>query len=224
MRKSGQESVNIENVSAMTKPERIPLNSLLLSPRGRQKLKEIAFAARKGALFVYPTETIYGIGGLYNVKGVKDRLSHAKHKDPRQHFILIASQRSVFKRLPIIFMPSAEKLARKFWPGPLTMVLPSGSAEEGFAIRISDHPFIKAFFDYVDQPLFSTSANISGKEYINDPEVIFTCFAGKIDFFIDAGRLLQSRPSTVVRIETDNTVNIIREGEIPVRNILSALQ
>jgi L-threonylcarbamoyladenylate synthase len=214
--------VNIENGSAMTNPERISLATLLEPTHGRIKLEYIAHAAEQGAVFVYPTETIYGIGGLCNVKGVKEKILFIKQRPPKQPMILIAPDRSFFSKLPVLFSPSAERLARRFWPGKLTMVLPSPETEEGVALRVSNHPFINAIFRYFDQPLFSTSANISGKEYVNDPEKICLNFSGRIDVFIDAGFLPQSLPSTVVKIGTDDTVSIVREGAVSSQEIFEA--
>jgi L-threonylcarbamoyladenylate synthase len=198
----------------MTNPDRISLATLLESSHGRIKLELVAQAVRRGAVFVYPTETIYGIGGLWSVKGVKEKILLLKQRTPHQSMILIAPDRSYFSNIPVLFLPSAELLARRFWPGRLTMVLPSPETEEGIAIRVSNHPFIKEIFRFIDQPLYSTSANLSGKEYFNDPERIYSDFSGKIDFFIDAGTLPQSLPSTVVKIGEDDSVSILREGAV----------
>jgi L-threonylcarbamoyladenylate synthase len=219
MRRQELKSANIENGSAMTNPDRIPLATLLESSHGRIKLELIAHAVKQGAVFVYPTETIYGIGGLWSVKGVKEKIILIKQRAPDQPMILIASDRSCFSKLPVLFPPSAELLARRFWPGKLTMVLPSPETEEGISIRVSNHPFIKEIFRYIDQPLYSTSANRTGKEYFNDPERIYSDFSEKIDFFVDAGPLPQSLPSTVVKIGDDDSISIIREGAVSSRDI-----
>jgi len=204
----------------MTKPERILLQTLLDPPRGNPELKRVARAVAEGAVFVYPTETIYGLGG---VPSVKEKICSLKGRFSDQPMILIAPDRSFFAKLPLVFPPSAELLARKFWPGRLTLVVPSRGVQEGIALRVSGHPFIKALFRHCDVPIFSTSANLSGSTYVNDPEGIFSVFSGKIDFMIDAGPLPASLPSTVVRIGHDNTVTVLREGAVPSRLIVEAL-
>jgi L-threonylcarbamoyladenylate synthase len=208
----------------MTKPERIALNTLLESSRSRKKLEEIAHSVSKGAIFVYPTETIYGIGGAYNVHGVKEKIFSAKQRTAPQPMILIASDQSCFSKLSITFPPSAERLAHYFWPGMLTLVLPSSNQKSGIAVRVSGHPFIKKLFRYIDEPIYSTSANLSGKAYINDPERIYSIFSDDIDFFIDAGPLPASAASTVVKIDDNNMITVLREGAISFRSIEKALK
>ncbi len=207
----------------MTKPERILLQTLLDSPRGSEKLKSISAGIKKGALLIHPTETIYGIGGACNVPAVKERIFSAKQRPPDQPIILIASERKFFAKLPLVFPPFAERLAQAFWPGLLTLVLPSPEAAEGVAIRVSGHPFITMLFQHIEAPLFSTSANLSGESYVNDPDRIFSIFSEKVDFMIDAGPLPPSLPSTVVKIGNDNTVIVVREGAIPSGQIFKTL-
>ena len=216
--------MNIENDLVMTKTERIPLKTLFESPRSRKKLEEIAHAVSKGSIIVYPTETIYGIGGAYNVHGVKEKIFSAKQRTVPQLMILIASDRSCFSRLPVTFPPSAERLARCFWPGLLTLVLPSPEQEQGIAVRVSGHPFIKGLFHHLDEPIYSTSANLSGKVYVNDPDLIYSVFSGAIDFFIDAGPLPSSTASTVVKIDGNNALSVLREGAVSLSNIERALK
>lgn len=205
----------------MTKTERIPLQTLLDSPRGNPELERIARAVVQGALFVYPTETIYGLGG---VSTTREKIFFLKGRSSEMPLILIAPDRRFFAELPLVFPPSAELLAQKFWPGKLTLVVPSREAQEGIALRVSRHPFIKALFRSCDVPVFSTSANLSGDTYVNDPDRIFSVFSGKIDFMIDAGPLPASLPSTVVKIGRDNTVTVVREGAVSSKRIAEALQ
>jgi tRNA A37 threonylcarbamoyladenosine synthetase subunit TsaC/SUA5/YrdC len=72
-------------------------------------------------------------------------------------------------------------------------------------------------------PIFSTSANISDELYKNDPDEIFRVFDGNVDFFIDAGFLPESKPSTIVKIKADDSFEVLREGAILRRQIINAL-
>lgn len=208
----------------MTRPERIRLDTLLDDTRSRGRLERIATSARKGALFVYPTETIYGLGGIFNIPGVKEKILQAKQKPHGHPMILIAPDRSFFEKIAVVFPTSAERLAQVFWPGMLTLVLPSPEVEQGIAIRVSRHPFITVLFRHINTPIFSTSANRSGDAYIDDPDFIFSVFSQTVDFFIDAGPLPPSPPSTIVKIGIDNTLSILREGTISNKQIINALQ
>lgn len=176
-----------------------------------------------GAVFVYPTETVYGIGGVCTIHSVKDRILHAKERDACLPMILIAPSRSFFSKLPLEFPPAAETLVGEFWPGVLTLVLPASAGGDDIAIRVSMHPCIEALFTHLEAPLYSTSANMSGKEYVNDPDVIFSFFSGSVDFMIDAGPLPPSLPSTVVKVGRDDAVAVLREGAIEAARIFDAL-
>lgn len=209
----------------MNRPERIPLQSLRKPGRAGSSapLRKIAAAVADGAVFVYPTETIYGIGGSYTAPGVREKILLAKKRAHTAPLIVIASRRKFFSGLPLLFPPAAEALARAFWPGMLTLVLPSTIEPGGIAVRVSNHPFIETIFRHCCVPLYSSSANMSGEPYVNDPDVIYRQFSGAIDFMIDAGSLPSSVPSTVVKISGNNDVTVVREGVIPSEKVYAVI-
>ena len=190
--------------------ERIALRDVL-SPGAEALLAGVAARIRGGAVFIYPTETIYGIGGRYDRDDVYSRIISAKVRSPDNPFILIGGAVECFAPLSLTFSVVAERLADAFWPGLLTLVLP-GADSQGIAVRVSDHPFIAALAGHFPMPLFSTSANISGEPYQADPDAIFATIGDRVDFMIDAGFLPESLPSTVARVETDGRVTVLREG------------
>ena len=194
---------------------------LLQSP---EELRGVGEKINRGAVFVYPTETIYGIGGRGDLLIVKERVLGCKKRPPENPMILIAADRALFDTLDITFPETAEILARTFWPGLLTLVVPSRTDPGGVAIRVSSHPFIAAISQYCRLPLISTSANISGQPYIPEPDRIFEQFQGKIDFMIDAGVLPNSEPSSVVKVSADNAVTVIRDGAVSQKAIFKALR
>ncbi len=211
----------------MTPTDQIALKDLLAGHGEKSSsvsLRSIAGRIRAGAIFIYPTETIYGIGGSQSVPGVKERIFQAKQRAPDNELILIAPDRTFFSKIPLIVPPSAEILAAAFWPGRLTLVLPLRNEAASIAIRIVQHPFIEAIFRFLDAPLFSTSANISGEAYRDDPAAISALFAGRIDFMIDAGRLPESPASTVVKVGRDGAVEVLRKGAIGTDRIREALK
>jgi L-threonylcarbamoyladenylate synthase len=201
--------------------ERISLERLLF-PEGRKKLDDLAASIKQGAVFIYPTETIYGIGGLFGVQGVEDRIFRIKQRQTDQRLILIAAERTAFDPLHLAWPPSAVRLATAFWPGLLTLVLPGETGIET-AIRISPHPCILALSSCLDNPVYSTSANVSGTPYVNDSDIIYEQFKGAVDFMIDAGKLTESPPSTIVKISLNNSISILRHGAIDPELIRKAL-
>jgi L-threonylcarbamoyladenylate synthase len=195
----------------MMKAERIKLETFLgLDNTEKQHiLKEI----EKGAVFVYPTETIYGIGGLTVGEFVFRRVLEVKKRPPENPFILVASKRECISSLKPRFSASAELLASKFWPGPLTMVVICECSGDETALRITDHPFIVEVNKHFVLPLISTSANISGELYNADPDHIYNVFFDSVDFMFDAGWLPPSKPSSVIKIVNDS-VEILRGGAV----------
>lgn len=198
--------------------ERIAL-STLLAPEGRTLLNDVAGAISDGAVIVYPTETIYGIGGRADHQEVYRRIIAAKRRPPDQPMILVAGHRSSFSSLDLFFPPEAQRLASAFWPGPLTLILPSASFPEGRAIRVSDYPFLTAIAPLCSIPLYSTSANRSGVPYCADPDTIYALFENNVDVMIDAGLLPAAKPSTVVKVHESGTIAVLREGGITASDI-----
>jgi L-threonylcarbamoyladenylate synthase len=204
--------------------ERILLSQLLTEGNGSADLLDrFAWRIREGAIFIYPTETIYGIGGRADNQQIESRILEIKKRPPESPMILLAADRKAFEHLSPVFPRAAETLAQKFWPGSLTLVLPSPHVPQGIGIRVSPHPFMKLLHFLIDKPVFSTSANISGQPYTNDPDRIFQIFRNDVDFMIDDGILPVSAPSTVVRVTEENRVEIIREGAVSRYEIEKAL-
>lgn len=203
--------------------DRIPLASLLSGGHPTAGLKTCAGRVKNGAVFVYPTETIYGIGGRADSVEVERRIRSIKERKKPSPFIVIAGNRNCFGPLGLRFSRSAEVLAEEFWPGNLTLVLPAKDVPDGIGVRVSNHPFVAALCAEIGAPVFSTSANLGDLPYVNDPDVIFATFDGTVDFMVDAGVLPASRPSTVVRIRADGTVDVIREGIVSREQVLGVV-
>jgi L-threonylcarbamoyladenylate synthase len=194
--------------------ERIPLVSLLEGPEAKTRMDSLSDRVSNGAVFVYPTETIYGIGARADSPVAEQRIRSIKERRKPSPFILIASDMKYFDGFGLVFPQNARKLADRFWPGNLTLILQSETSPNGVGIRVSDHPFITALYKVFYVPVFSTSANISDTPYVNDPDSIFRMFDGRIDFMVDAGTLTESKPSTIVRVNGDDTIEMVREGAI----------
>lgn len=195
------------------KPERLSLHDILSGDISSVVFQRMIEHINQEALFVYPTETIYGIGGIATPV-VKEKVYRAKKRKPDNPLILVAGCLSVFSQCNLIFNKNAEILAEKFWPGNLTLIVPVANTGEKVGIRVSDHPFLQRLVGHVTLPLYSTSANISGTEYVNNPEIIYTLFSDTIDIMIDDGVLPESLPSTVVDVSHTSDITIVREGTV----------
>lgn len=202
-------------------PERI--NAFTLIEKNSPVRTAVSERIRSGQVFVYPTETIYGIGGRADDPQVEEKIIRVKERAPDNPMILLAASVASFDGCGLWWTDAAKRCADAFWPGLLTMVLPAENVSQGVAVRVSDHPVVMALCEACLAPLFSTSANISGEIYNPDPQVIYTSVGTRCDFMIDAGILPPSPPSTIARFSEDGTVTILREGCISANAINSVI-
>src|SRR5258708_16848148 len=125
----------------------------------------------KGGLLAYPTETVAGLGSRA-VQADVAALAAMKGRSASKPFLLLISDRGMAEAHGLAFNASADALARAFWPGPLTLVLPGGSGrlpdmlrgpDGGIAVRWTSHQAIAALVASLGSPLTSTSANLPGQ-------------------------------------------------------------
>jgi len=205
----------------------------LRSIGSRQERESIARAVavvKSGGIIAFPTETFYGLGvDPLNPEAVK-RLFGIKRREPGKAINVVADDigraRGMLKSVP----PDASELIRKFWPGPLTILLfctpqvPSilngGTGKIG--IRVPSHPVSMQFLRALGQPVTSTSANRSGLPPAHTPEEVEESFGGEIDLILDGGPTPGGEASTVVDA-TLRPPRLIREGKVPFGEILQCL-
>lgn len=205
------------------KPERLKLKDIIDGSIAPALFERMVARINQGSLFVYPTETIYGIGGIATGK-VREKIFNAKRRKPENPMILIGGNLSLFSNFNLQFNRNAQILAEAFWPGKVTLVLSVSGSREKMSIRVSDHPFMQMLTEYITLPLYSTSANISDTEYCNDPDTIYSIFYNTIDMMIDDGKLHESLPSTVVDVSDHEGITVIREGVVSAENIMKAIK
>jgi L-threonylcarbamoyladenylate synthase len=123
----------------------------------------------------------------------------------------------------------AESLIQKFWPGPLTLVLPArdGFAPElagadGIGVRVSPHPIAQALSRGLGKPITATSANLSGDAPATTLAEAKSAFDTKVKVYLEGGKLIASAASTVVAIARDK-IKMIRVGAISEAQIAAAL-
>ena len=121
-------------------------------------------------VLAYPTETVYGFGTAVDHESV-ETLVRMKQRPPSKPFLLLIAGSEMLDRLGLVLTPSAANLAARFWPGPLTLVLPGGDhrvpsrlrgPEGGVAVRWTPHEGLQALLKAYGEPITSTSANRPG--------------------------------------------------------------
>ncbi len=184
----------------------------------------IAHLNARGVL-AYPTETVYGFGGGVDRESVLDLIA-LKGRPRNKPFLLIVASSGMITRLGLQLTSYASQLAARFWPGPLTLVLPGGEKrvpeelrgpEGGIAVRWTPHEGLSRLIRAYGEPITSTSANrprvqpaTSAAEIMDQwPEAVLR---GTLHV-LDGGQLSSSPPSTVVDC-TGTRPRVIRPGAI----------
>ncbi|HEY5621507.1 MAG TPA: L-threonylcarbamoyladenylate synthase [Pontiella sp.] len=164
-----------------------------------------------GGLVIVPTETVYGIACDPAVPGAMDRLIAAKGRDGNKPIARLAADAEQVKRAAADWNTGLEALARKYWPGPLTIVLETGEGWIGY--RIPDHAVALGLARACGRSLALTSANLSGTPDTKTAEEAMA--AVEADLVLDSGPSAdQAVPSTVVKVNGD-TIECLREGVLP---------
>jgi L-threonylcarbamoyladenylate synthase len=203
-----------------------------ISPRSpsRRIVAEVARIVKEGGVFIFPTDTVYGIGchlfrrdavgRVYSLKGrhYSKPLPVLIH-DPRELPILAES-------IP----REAHALIKEFWPGPLTLIfrasLLARIATAGFetvAVRLPKDKFLKDVLKASGLPLASTSANLSGKPACASGRSAIRQFSNRVDAIVDAGDTEHGVASTVLDLSSF-PFTVRREGAVSKKKILQILQ
>jgi L-threonylcarbamoyladenylate synthase len=178
-------------------------------------------ALKVGHAIVFPTETFYGVGVDAMNPHALERLFELKGRDRDKPVGLIAADLEMVARVVREFPSDARRLAREFWPGPLTMVLPARpevspaltNRDGGVGIRVSPHPIAMELARRLGSPLTATSANRAGQPPASTLAQAWQAFGDAIAAYVDGGTLTGSSPSTVISFESGR-LSIVRAGAI----------
>lgn len=195
------------------------------SSRGKDKNAECCFPAaqalKRGEVIVFPTETFYGLGADALNETAVERVFSFKGRNPDNPIAVIVADQEMLAEIVTAIPPLAQRLMDRFWPGPLTLVLPAKkklpqpllNRDGSIGVRISSHPLAMQLARELGRPLTATSANLSGMEPARTVQEARVYFSGKVEIFVDGGMLTGKKGSSVVEV-FQNELKIIREGEI----------
>ncbi|MDD5073059.1 MAG: L-threonylcarbamoyladenylate synthase [Candidatus Omnitrophica bacterium] len=177
------------------------------------KIKKAAAELKKGGLVVFPTETVYGLGASLLDKRAVEKIyeikKRPKNKPLTVHVADTASVRKIAGKIPA----GAERLIKKYWPGPLTIILrDSRGKKTGF--RMPDNKIAFCLIKKAGVPVVAPSANISGNKPPTSAAEVLRDLDGKVDIVIDGGKTAIGIESTVVDM-TGRSPKVLREGAIP---------
>jgi len=194
-------------------------------------LSAAAALLKQGGLVAFPTETVYGLGADATNAVAVARIFEAKGRPRFNPLIVHVSSLREADRLADI-PEQAMRLAKAFWPGALTLVLPKRSGSglpeittaglDTVAVRVPEHPLAHELLREVDLPLAAPSANISGRVSATTADHVMEGLGGRIAGVIDGGQCPIGVESTIIGFESDSAV-LLRPGGIPAEEIEAAL-
>ena len=194
----------------------------------RGSIQKAAAMIRSGGLVVYPTDTVYGLGcDPFDEKAVR-RVSMVKGRGKGKFPVLVDTLGRAREFGDI--GGNVEKLALRYWPGPLTIVVASLAKlplqviglEKMVGLRIPSRQDTLDLISKTGGSLLGTSANISGNPSLRKAEDAFKMFDGKVDLVLNGGITSTGLESTVVK-QTESGIQVLREGAIGSRDIRKVL-
>lgn len=197
----------------------------------REKLAEAAGQLKEGGLIAFPTETVYGLGADARNTAAVERIFTAKGRPSDNPLIVHIAFREQLDELVLPYPPLAAALMDRFWPGPLTIVLPvragvlsplvtAGLSTVG--IRMPDHRTALALLAEAGCPIAAPSANRSGRPSPTLAEHVLDDLDGRIDGIVDDGPTGVGLESTVIELVGEHSIRILRPGGVTLEELQQA--
>lgn len=191
--------------------------------------KNIQLAADKlkdGEILAIPTETVYGLAAnAYSEDAVK-KIFDLKNRPNNNPLIVHIKSYDFLQNVALDIPDAAIKLAREFWPGPLTLVLKKQAhipdlvtaAKETVAVRMPNHPMSIALLEKLDFPIAAPSANPFGSISPTSAEHVYHYFKDNLDLILDGGHCEKGIESTIIGFQNNEAI-LYRHGSISVEEI-----
>lgn len=193
-------------------------------------VEEAASVLARGGLVAFPTETVYGLGAdALNAEAV-ERIFEVKGRPADNPIIVHVGDPAEIDGLVTAVPAPARALIARFWPGPLTLVLPAVPAVPAVtrgglptvAVRMPDHPVALALIRAAGRPLAAPSANISGRPSPTTAQHVLADLGSKVDLILDAGPTPVGVESTVLDLAT-TLPTLLRPGGVPLEALQEAV-
>ena len=194
---------------------------------------QVVNSLQSGDVVALPTDTFYGLAvdpvNLRAVDRIYELKTRARHKPLSLLIADVAQANELARDIDTTF----DRLAERFWPGPLTLIVKAGSklplrvtANTGnVALRVPEAPLCRAIVSALGLPITATSANLHGMPECTYAACVRDQFGDKIPLIVDGGPTARSVATTIVDLSGgNNSWMILREGAIPTHEIALALQ
>lgn len=193
------------------------------------QIQQALTVLQNNGILAFPTDTVYGLGALAFDNAAIESIYAAKDRPIEKAIPILIGDLSHIDQVAIDIPNMALRFASRFWPGPLTCIVPKKqtlppavSATSTVAVRIPNHPDALAMLRAAG-PMAVTSANISGQPSPSTAEEVYTQLNGRIPLILDGGKTPGGVPSTLVDCTGDKPV-ILREGPISLADLIAAMK
>lgn len=204
------------------------MNTLLLPADEPFAMQKALDTLHQSGLVAFPTDTVYGLGALAHDPGGIEQLYLVKGRESTKAIPILLSDISELSRVASRVDSRTLRLAERFWPGPLTLVVPRHaslpeilSTYPTVGVRVPDHPVALDMLRRAG-PLATTSANLSNQPSATTASQVLAQLRGRIPLILDAGPTPGGVSSTVVDCSGVELV-ILRHGPLSMEQLLAAL-
>jgi len=212
------------------------MNILKVNPENLRESEEAIIEAAKimlaGGTVVFPTDTVYGLGGDATSEKAIEKIFKIKGRDERKPLSVVVRDLAMAKKVAYVDV-RLEKALNLIWPGAITVILPNReklpriltAGRPGIGLRVPDYKLTHLLTENMGRPYVATSANLSGEIATTKIQSIFKYFEGRVhrpDLILDAGDLKFSQPSTVLDL-TGRAPKIVRIGPVNKKKLLEIL-
>lgn len=181
----------------------------------------------KNTIFLHYTGSMFGIGCSAYSKEAIEKINLLKGRENKSGYIILIPEVGWLKRFDVQITPRIHRILQQYWPGELSVILEVTdprfqqiSKNGKVAFRIPTDKLLREFILKIDQPIISTSVNISGEKPVQNLNKILDEFESLFDFAIlsDEAKVSNNKPSTIIEF-SDTKLNLVREGSIPFSEI-----
>ena len=217
--------------AASAAPDPVPVFRVTATAPERDVLERVVEALAAGRVIAYPTDTFYGLGVDPTSDAAVESLFRVKGRAATEALPLIASDLARIESRLGPLSDIARRLARAFWPGPLTLVVPQGEARlaaamtagrKTVAVRVPAHLVARAVAEAIGGLVTSTSANRSGQPPVSTAQEVVRVLGHDVAFVLDGGPTTGESASTIVDV-TGPHPRLLRPGQVPFDRVLDAL-
>lgn len=207
------------------------MNTIVFHPESDPNaVRDAAAILRRGGLLGIPTETVYGLGADALNEDAVSRIFLAKGRPQDNPLIIHVPDASWLERYCRDVPPAAYQLAERFWPGPLTMILPrrdivplqTTGGLETVGVRCPNHPVTLAIIEAAGVPIAAPSGNTSGRPSPTTAAHMIEDMDGKIDGIVDGGPCTVGVESTIIDL-TVTPPRLLRPGGLPLESLRQVL-